>query len=214
MKYIFFDMDGTLSESRQEASPEMVEQLNRIKKIYKVIIASGAELKRMQWQVPVTDITFFAQNGNQVFEDWNILWTKELKDKKGILKHINKLKKNYANAEIEDRGSELVVSFTGFHADPAIKNKFDPDRKIRFAMLKKHPHPNAYVAGTSGIDYIPFTKGENIQDYILNKGIKPSDCLYIGDALEPGANDYTVVGIIPTFPVRNPSDTLNFIKQL
>ena len=207
-------MDGTLSKSRQEASPEMVKELNRIKEKYHIFIASGAELSRMSWQVPVTDIVWFAQNGNEVVGDMDVYWKRELPDKQDVLNHIDILKKEYPNAEIEDRGCSIVVSFTGFHAPFDIKDAFDPDRKIRLEMLKKHPHPNAYVAGTSGIDYIPFTKGQNIQRYLQIKNIKPHDCLYIGDALEPGANDYTVVGYIPTFAVRNPEDTLRFIKQL
>lgn len=211
---IFFDMDGTLTESRQIALPEMISELERIKEKYNIIIASGAELKRMMWQVPIPGATYFAQNGNEVFEDGKLLWKKELPNKKEILEHIELLRVEYPNSEIEDRGSELVVSFTGFYANFDIKNKFDPDRKIRMEMLKKFPHPNAYVAGTSGIDYIPFTKGENIQDYMTQNNINPIECLYVGDALEPGANDYTVCGIIPTFAVKNPTDTLKFIKLL
>lgn len=207
-------MDGTLTLSRQEASPEMVDELNRIKKIYKIFVASGAELTRMQWQVPITDIIWLSQNGNEITGDNGIYWKKNLRNKEEVLEHINLLKKDYPNAEIEDRGCELVVSFTGFHAPFEIKNAFDPDRKIRLEMLKKHPHPNAYVAGTSGIDYIPFTKGENIKHYLKVRKINPVDCLYVGDALQPGANDYTVVGVIPTFPVKNPEDTLKFIKKL
>ena len=214
MKYLFFDLDNTLTLSRQEALPEMVKELNRIKKIYKIFIISGAELTRMMWQVLTTPNTWFAQNGNEVWGDDGLFWKKELTNKKEILEHINILKKDYPNAEVEDRGSELVVSFTGFNAPFEIKNAFDPDRKIRLEMLKKYPHQNAYVAGTSGIDYIPFTKGENIKQYLKIKNINPSDCLYIGDALEPGANDYSVVGIIPTHSVKNPTETLEFIKQL
>src|SRR3989338_602540 len=135
-KYIFFDMDGTLTESRQIALPEMISELERIKEKYKIFVASGAELKRMMWQVPISGVTYFAQNGNEVFEDNKLLWRKELPNKKEILEHIELLKIGYPNSEIEDRGSELVVSFTGFHAYFDIKNKFDPDRKIRMEMLK------------------------------------------------------------------------------
>lgn len=207
-------MDNTLTLSRQEALPEMIKELERIKNKYHISIASGAELKRMMWQVPITDIIWLAQNGNEISGDNGIYWKKCLRDKEEILNHINILKKDYPNSEIEDRGCSIVVSFTGFHAPFDIKNAFDPDRKIRLEMLKKHPHPNAYVAGTSGIDYIPFTKGENIKNYITRFHINPTDCLYIGDALEPGMNDYTVTGVIPTFAVKNPTETLEFIKQL
>jgi HAD superfamily hydrolase (TIGR01484 family) len=217
-KYLFFDMDNTLTLSRQEALPEMVRELERIKKKYHISIASGAELKRMLWQVPIADVTWFAQNGNELFEHNQTVWVKELPDKEEIYNHINLLVnyycKDYPNYEIEDRGSEIVISFTGFHAPFGIKHTFDPDRKIRLEMLQRFPHPNAYVAGSSGIDYIPFTKGENIKNYLTKFHINPTECLYIGDALDPGMNDHTVVGVIPTFAVKNPTETLEFIKQL
>lgn len=211
-------MDNTLTLSRQTALPGMVEELNRIKTKYNIAIASGAELQRIKIQVPVSDITFFAQNGNHLVEKGETIWERELTDKEEIYNHItllvNEYQNQYPHYEIEDRGSQIVISFTGFNAPFDIKNTFDPDRKIRLEMLKKFPHPYAYVAGSSGIDYIPFNKGYNIREYIQEKNINPSECLYIGDALDPGMNDYSVVGIIPTLAVKNPDETLAFIKQL
>ena len=207
-------MDGTLCHSRQDATPKMLQELNRINEKHKIFIVSGAEMSRMLKQVPLTYTTYFTQNGNVIYDGDKIIRQNELENKMEILEHINLLKKDYPNAEVEDRGSELVVSFTGFTAPQNIKDKFDPDRKIRMEMLRKYPHPNAYVAGLTGIDYIPKTKGENIRHYLELRKIKPTDCLYIGDALESGANDATVVGIIPTFAVKNPEETLKFLKQL
>lgn len=214
MKYLFFDLDGTLCPSRQNASEEMIRELERIKKTKRVLIVSGAELSRMMLQVPLKYTTYFSQNGNEIYDGDRIIRKNELTNKAEILEHIEILKKSYPNAEVEDRGSQLVVSFTGFTAPQEIKDKFDPDRKIRLEMLKKHPYPNAYVAGLTGIDYIPKTKGENIKHYLYLRKIKPDDCLYIGDALEEGANDFSVVGVIPTHAVKNPEETLEFIKQL
>lgn len=211
-------MDNTLTLSRQEALSETVRELERIQKKYHISIASGAELNRMTHQVPIRNITWFAQNGNELFEHGKNVWTNELPNKEEIYNHItllvNYYGKHYPNYETEDRGSSIVISFTGFHAPFGIKHTFDPDRKIRLGMLDKFPHPNAYVAGSSGIDYIPFTKGDNIKNYITKFHIKPADCLYIGDALDPGMNDHSVVGVIPTFAVKNPTETLEFIKQL
>lgn len=218
MKYLFFDMDGTLCKSRQNAESVMLNELRRLSKKKKVFIVSGAELSRMIIQVPLLHTTYFTQNGNVVYKRDKIVKQNKLNNKNEILAHINLLAKEFgyelSEDSIEDRGSQLVVSFTGFHAPQHIKDKFDPDRKIRFEMLRRFPYHNAYVAGLTGIDYIPKTKGENIQLYLESKNIKPVDCLYIGDALEKGANDHSVVGIIPTFEVKNPEDTLKFIKQL
>lgn len=212
--HIFLDMDGTLCKSRQNATEEMMYELEQISRSRYLYIVSGAELLRMELQVPLNNVIYFSQNGNEIYDDKKILWKNEMINKKEILEHIEILKNNYPNAEIEDRGVSIVVSFTGFHAPQDIKDKFDPDRKIRMEMLRKFPHPNAYVAGLTGIDFIPKTKGENIKRYIEEYDINPTDCLYIGDALEKGANDETVVGIIPTFAVRNPEETLQFLKQI
>ena len=218
MKYIFLDLDGTISKSRQSAEIKMLKELDRISKKYKIFIVSGAEYSRMLLQAPVKNVIYMAQNANDVHKNGKIIWTNKLSNKKDILDHIKLIAKKFkfklGEDNIEDRGSEIVVSFTGFHALQEIKNKFDPNRKIRMEMLQKFPHPNAYVAGLTGIDFIPKTKGENIQKYLKLNKIQSSDCLYVGDALEKGANDESVCGIIPTFAVKNPKDTLQFIKQL
>ncbi|MFA5095319.1 MAG: HAD-IIB family hydrolase [Candidatus Paceibacterota bacterium] len=218
MKYLFLDLDGTISKSRQKAEINMLRELQRISKKYKIFIVSGAEYSRMLLQAPVKNVVYMAQNANDVRKNGKVLWTNQLSNKKDILEHIKLIAKKFGfklgEDNIEDRGSQIVVSFTGFRAPQELKNKFDPDRKIRMEMLRKFPHPNAYVAGLTGIDFIPKTKGENIQKYLKLMKIKSSDCLYIGDALEKGANDESVCGIIPTFAVKNPKDTLQFIKQI
>ena len=42
---------------------------------------------------------------------------------------------------------------------------------------------------------------------------KKEDCLYVGDALFPGGNDETVIGIVPTHAVKDPDDTFRFIES-
>ena len=38
--------------------------------------------------------------------------------------------------------------------------------------------------------------------------------MYVGDALFPGGNDETVIGVIPTHPVDSPDATFTFINQV
>ena len=216
MKYLFCDLDGTLCESKQNLEKEMLRELVRINEKLKLFIVSGAELSRMLTQAPMKYVTYFSQNGNLIYDGDKIIRQNELTNKKEILEHI-KILLDGLNIElkddmIDDRGSQISLSFVGHNAPLAEKKAFDPDRKIRLEIIKKFPFHNAFVAGTTCIDYIPKTKGENIQHYIELRKIKPSDCLYIGDALEKGANDETVVGVIPTFAVKNPEDTLRFLK--
>lgn len=218
MRYIFFDLDGTLCLSKQNLKKDMLRELTRLNEKFKVFIVSGADLTRMKTQAPLQWVTYFAQNGNEIFDGDNTIVKNELLNKEEIAQHIYMIAEKVGMAinpdMIEDRGSQVSFSFIGHNAPYEEKIKFDPTRKLRMDILKIHPFPNAYVAGTTCIDYIPKTKGENIKEYIEARKMKPSDCLYIGDALEKGANDETVVGVIPTFAVKSPEDTLKFIKGI
>jgi hypothetical protein len=217
MKYLFFDLDGTISESKQNATNEMLIQLSRLNETKRVFIVSGAELSRMLIQTPLKYVTFFSQNGNLIYDGDKIIQQNELTNKKEILEHIKmiaeKLDITITDDMIDDRGSQISFSFVGHNAPFEVKKQFDPDRSLRLKTLEKYPFHNALVAGTTCIDYIPKTKGENIQHYLELRKIKLADCLYVGDALDKGCNDYSVVGIIPTFAVKSPADTLKFIKQ-
>jgi hypothetical protein len=118
--------------------------------------------------------------------------------------------------QVEDRGSQISFSFTGHHAPIEEKKAFDPGGAIRNDILARYPlNPliEAKVGGTTCIDYFPkgLNKGYNIEKYIAAKGWKKSECIYIGDALFPGGNDETVIGVIPTFPVKGWRDTLAFL---
>lgn len=217
MKYLFFDLDNTLTKSRQQATPEMLVALKKLANKFHISIVSGAELARMVSQVPI-EATYFTQNGNQVYQKDKLIIKNILEEKEQILEHIKHLcavlNIEFRDSMVEDRGSQITVSFTGFDAPQHIKDNFDPDRHIRLDLLDIYPYPNAFVAGSTGIDYIPKTKGQNILKYITDRGISPIECLYIGDALEKGCNDYSVVGIIPTFAVKNCEETLQFIEKI
>lgn len=218
MKYLFLDLDGTVCESKQRASDEMIHHLNQLSYVRDIFIVSGASVERMMVQVPLSNITLFGQNGNSVYKNGRMLWQNELKNKDAIHKHIDKLL-NYLKIKkiddmVEDRGSQISLSLVGHNAQFQKKKDFDPDKKKRTALLEMFPFPNALIGGTTTIDYIPGTKGQNIQRYLDEQDISPVECLYIGDALQGFGNDATVCGIIPTFEVRGPEDTLRFIKQL
>lgn len=219
-KYLFFDLDETVTESKQKATPEMLAELSRlIKELdkYKVTIVSGAEIERMKIQVPL-DVMFMSQNGNRIYENNKLVLENKFENKEAVYKHIDILLKetNIPLKEdmVEDRGSQISLSFIGHHAPLEEKKKFDPSKQKRTQLLLKHPFPNAFIGGTTCIDYIPKTKGDNIKRYIEDNGINRIDCLYFGDALQGMGNDATVCGIIPTFEVKDPLDTFNFIKNI
>ena len=217
MKYIFFDLDGTLCESKQLVEIPIIRELEILNSTYKVIIVSGAEFSRMLIQAPMHFITYMAQNGNETWDNGNLLWNNVFTEREKVLEHINlvakEMKVEITEDMIDDRGCQISFSFVGHHSPLEIKKKFDPDRKKRIALLEKYPYHNAVIGGTTCLDYIPFTKGENILKYIRLRKIRPAECVYVGDAFMNYGNDSTVVGVIPTFQVKSPLETLKFIKQ-
>lgn len=218
IKYLFFDLDGTLCESKKNLKEDMLFELGRLSKKYSIIIVSGAEISRMLVQAPLKYKTFLSQNGNEAYENEILLWSNESTNKKEIMQHItqcvDELQIKIGEDMIDDRGSQISFSFMGHHAPLEVKQKFDPTRKIRSDLLYKFPFQGAVIGGTTCIDYIPYTKGENIARYLFNKDIQPHECLYIGDAFMNHGNDATVLGVIPIHQVSSPLETLNFIKNL
>ena len=53
MKAIIFDMDGTLSESRQPISDEMIDCLRKIPNSYKKYLVTGSDMAKIEEQIPV-----------------------------------------------------------------------------------------------------------------------------------------------------------------
>lgn len=218
MKYLFCDLDDTLCESKQRCSPEMIAELKRISKKYNLIIISGGQFSRMFLQAPIQNVLFMPQNGNEIYKSIDRLKKNKLGGRTAINAHIEVIAKELGivigEDMVEDRGSQISFSPIGHNAPIEIKRRFDPDRKVRIALLKKFPFKRAVIGGTTCIDYVAHTKGENIA-YFLNRNlIDPKECLYVGDSFCELGNDETVRGIIPVLEVKNPIETLNFLKTI
>ena len=214
-------MDNTICESRQKISDEMIKVLEMLKEKYTLIIVTARDYKEASIQCPISNILFMCQNGNEIVMNDKLIFMNPISEnlKEEIYNHIT-LIVNYLGIKfdrkemIEDRGAEISFSLLG-HKTPMIeKKKFDLDRKIRNNLLQHIPFSNAFIGGTTCIDYVSASKGDNIKKFIERNEIKSSDCLYLGDSFDGLGNDATVCGVIPTYEVRNPQDTLKFIKQL
>lgn len=221
VKHFFFDLDGTVCESRQSITREMEYTLRYIMENGgDVIIISGAERKRIFVQLENLIPTYIlAQSGGDSPFWKNFLNNKE---KKVIKEHINHIKENFpqyipqdGKDLIQDRGCQISISFVGHNANIQEKRKFDPDRKIRKKILAKIKFPEnspimVKVAGTTCLDYTKksSTKGKNIKRLLKELNWNKNECIYFGDSLFKGGNDVTVKGIIKTVQVDGPDDLL------
>lgn len=203
----FFDMDGTITESRQIISPKMKKKLLSLKEPF--VVVSGAEIPRITKQMDGVKCIMMGQNGNDT-PDWqNTLTKKEVAE---IYGHIQSLKLHFHQDCIHNRGCQVSLSFTGHHADIELKKVFDPDKKYRKRMLRKFPFKSktlmVRIAGTTCFDYNRkgSLKGDNLKRYMELHGLKKKDCVYYGDNFDKGGNDESVLGVMKCIKVKNPDD--------
>lgn len=220
-KYLFFDLDGTLTPSRQQIKPEMVALLPELKRT--IIVVSGSKNSQIKAQIGDIPVYSLGQNGNQALDlDENLLWENTLssEEKQAVMGHISLIRPKLEHAIpdeddlIEDRGSQISFSIYGHNAPPADKKACDGDFKKRIALLEQHPFLSdtmeVQMGGSTCLDYFKkgFNKGTNVKRLIETLNWPKEDCVYFGDALFPGGNDDTVVGVIDTIKVQDEDDTL------
>lgn len=231
-KYIFFDLDNTLTRSRTPITKPMSRLIKMLAQKSEILIVSGQEFKKFALQLgePLRGLYFsMGQNGNMCIDKaGNLLWENKLnwREKYEVLNYVTKIHAHnpyaYKNELdlLEDRDSQISYSFVGHSEQVHIKEKFDPDKKLRLAILKRFPFQSKSVevkiAGTTCFDfYIKGShKGSNIARLCALKGWPKNDCLYIGDALFKNGNDESVLGVIPTRGVHDPSETEDVVRNL
>ncbi len=223
-KHLFFDMDQTIAPARQPILPEMFALLNDLH--HDIVIVSGQEVAKIQWQSNELPSYTLGQNGNHAIDvENNELWNIPLdpKHKEEILAHINAIVDilehdlNHDWAPIEDRGAQITFSPIGNTAPHELKKAYDPDRKKREWMMEQIPFVSdeliVKIGGSTSFDYIHKDrhKGTNVQKLIDLLGWDKEDCVYFGDGLYPGGNDEAVIGVIDTVPVNDHLETYKIL---
>ena len=237
LKHVFFDLDGTLTRSHSLIQPAHVPLLQRLGKQKDVIVVTGGTYPDIRRQLtPALDGQYFslAQSGGHALdkngdEIWRVEITKEQTNP--ILLLIEKMKRGFnikvrdENDCVEQRGSQVSYSVLGYHEDVNKKYAFDPTFEKRKEMLSRFPEElarlrslgiEAAVGGTTTFNFtlIGQDKGSNVQRLTEREVWNKSECLYVGDALNPGENDYAVVGIIDTKAVKDENETFAWIEKL
>ncbi len=207
-KRIFLDMDGTVTESKSPIKKAMRDLLLSLKE--DVVIISGAKLLQMRKQLG-DGFNMMGCNGNHCH-----YWSRVLNnsERQEVMDFLSTLPQG--EDLIQDRRSQISYSLIG-HNKPLSKKKLaDPNHRKRKEIVSRFHSKTieASIGGTTCIDFYKKgnSKGDNVLEYIKRKNWKKGQCLYIGDALFLGGNDYTVMGKIST--LKNPKETYKFIKTL
>lgn len=226
-KHFFFDLDGTLCESREAIGLDVAGALALLERMgADTIIVSGAEKQRIEQQLGNNSVKYLmAQCGSDT-----PFWKKKLteRDEIEVRRHIALIQKRlkydwgYGSGDerfVENRGSQITFSLTGFDCDHKFKKDFDPDTRRRQVILKEIPffslNLECKIAGTTSLDYNhkEYTKGKNIKRFIDHLGWRREDCIYFGDRFFPGGNDETVMGVIDCVVVSGPKDFLEKLQK-
>lgn len=235
-KHIFFDLDNTLMLSRTEMAAEHRELFRLLCEKKDVVVVSGAQESQVRTQIPDSiGAAFFVlgQTGNHAFgKDRTVLWQENFSDEQTaqtlafieVLKKDLRLQPKDPNDLVELRGSQISYSPIGHHEELSKKYAFDPDASLRRKLIEKH-RGEVETLNRTGVDVVPGgttcfdfflhgkNKGFNVARLVEREGWDKAECVYVGDALFPGGNDETVIGVIPTHAVKNPGETFEFIAK-
>lgn len=237
LKHVFFDLDGTLTRSHSLIVPGHVGLLLRLCEKIDVIVVTGGtypDIRRQLTEALHGKYFSLAQSGGHaVDKSGRELWRVEIthEQTRPILDLIEKMKRGF-NIQVRDendcvelRGSQVSYSALGYNEDVEKKYAFDPTFEKRKEMLSRFPQEleqlksigiEAAVGGTTTFNFtlIGQDKGSNVRRLVEREHWNDNECLYVGDALNPGENDYAVVGVIDTKAIKDENETFAWVKTV
>lgn len=242
-KITIFDLDGTLTESKQPLAKEMGEALKKLLGKMPVAVMSGADFPQFEKQflpyLPsdsnLGNLFLFPTSAAECLSFKNGKWQSEYdylftgEEKQKIFNAFEKVLADIKIVEgepqfgeqIEDRGEQITFSALGQEAPLELKEKWDPDHSKREVISKKLkkiiPEFEISIGGNTSIDIT--RKNISKEDGILwlskRFNVNPSEMLYVGDALFEGGNDAEAFKTsIQTRQVSGPQETLGVIEEI
>lgn len=230
-----FDVDGTLTEPRQQISDSFANEFILWSMQKQCFIATGSDFEKTKQQVPwdILDCfeNIFCCMGNEVRNNLGQILKKSdfvipdllNEDLKTILENSKCPIKT--GTHIEFRTGMINFSTVGRNADFEQRksynlwdNKHNERQEIVNFINKKYPTLDATVGGSISIDIIEegCDKGQ-IVHYLENAGA--TKVVFVGDKCYPGGNDYGIVRELQKsdlafewYNVEGPEDTLKLIR--
>ena len=201
-KLFLFDVDGTLTKSRERITDEMLDVLKELKKIKSIDVGfvGGSDLKKQIEQLGEENFHLFdwrfSENGVLAFkgnEQINNLSFKHFMGEKHFMKFINIVLKNLSKIEIpkkrgtfiEYRQGMINVSPIGRACSKDERNEFeeyDKENHVRIKLIesiKKDWSNYCYYDEDNfdGLDLLNFSIGGQISFDVFPKGWDKTYCL-------------------------------------
>ena len=214
-RIFIFDVDGTLTPSRQPMTKEFQTFFKQWIKKNKFYLVTGSDLPKLQEQMDFMDIEaegIFTCCGNQFWKpdpsiiniSAELIYDNKFKPPENLLTYLGEELRmsDYpvkAGNHIEDRGSMLNFSIVGrnctlsqredyYRYDNLVSERKRISTHIREQWLKL----DAVIGGQISIDIYPkgMDKSQVFDIIEQERLVKPDEYIFIGDRTEKGGNDY------------------------
>tara|TARA_B100001094_G_scaffold294679_1_gene315486 strand:+ start:459 stop:1223 length:765 start_codon:yes stop_codon:yes gene_type:complete len=221
-KIFIFDVDGTLTPSRQKMAEEFARFFDEWTKKNTYYLVTGSDLEKTREQVPLAYMDrahgIFTCCGNEYWQNdpavhpmhCDLIYENKFKPPNNLLTYLGEQIRmsDYpvkVGNHIEDRGSLLNFSIVGRNCSQVQRNdyyEYDThvhERKDIADYIKKNwSDLDAVLGGQISIDIYP--KGmdkSQILDIIKQEIlVEPSEYIFIGDRTEKGGNDYPLAKLM------------------
>lgn len=211
IKLIAMDLDGTLTQHKEQLDPEHKATLDKLSKKYKLLMVGAGQTRRIFNQMNRYPIDIIGNYGLQYArynkETCDIDTVRDLSfdvDKDYIEKTVTYFRNKYGFTEY--RGENVEYHTSGCITFPILGTKaiqeeklaFDPDRKKRRAfydeVVTAFSNYNVFVGGSSSFDMSPkpYNKYYALDLYCKENGYSHQEVVYIGDDYGIGGNDESV----------------------
>lgn len=211
IKLIAMDLDGTLTQHKEQLDFEHKATLDLLGKKYKLLMVGAGQARRIFNQMNKYPIDIIGNYGlqyakyNAQTEDIDILRDEVFTVKREeIEKKVTYFREKYGFTEF--RGDNVEYHASGCITFPILGTKalqpdklaFDPDRKKRRAfygeVVEAFSDYNVFVGGSSSFDMSPkpYNKYYALDLYCQENGYSHDEVVYIGDDYGQGGNDESV----------------------
>lgn len=211
IKLIAMDLDGTLTQHKEQLDAEHKMILDLLGKKYKLLMVGAGQVRRIFNQMNHYPIDIIGNYGlqyakyNHVTGDIDTVRDEVFPvNKEEVEKKVAYFRKKYGYTEFRGDGVEYHISgcitfpILGTKALQPDKLAFDPERKKRRAfygeVVDAFPNYNVFVGGSSSFDMSPkpYNKYYALDLYCRENGYSHSEVVYIGDDYGKGGNDECV----------------------
>lgn len=225
-----FDVDGTLTPSRQKMDPEFKAFFKKFFRRREYCLVSGSDYKKLQEQLDediLLDAKYvFPCSGNNVWIEGREVYKSDWKPSPELLADLQQALDDCSydvktGNHIEIRTGLVNFSFVGRNCNQEQREAFyewDKEHSLRLwlclQLRKKYPDLTFEIGGEISLDIYPngCDKAQIIR-YLLEY-----DILFFGDGIAPGRNDYSLAkalyGASSSYPVTCWQDTQKFLEDI